>query len=96
MAFWKTVHWFVTSKCNENCKFCFRPRFAEEKGSAQSLAEKLADSPIKQVVFTGGEPLLLRKLEDCLKILVGAGIDTSIHANGNLLTPEKAESLLSN
>jgi MoaA/NifB/PqqE/SkfB family radical SAM enzyme len=93
MVFWKTVHWFATSKCNEKCKFCFRPRFEREEDDSLAIAETLADSPIRQAIFTGGEPLLLGKLEDCLRILGGAGIYTGIHTNGILLTPERADRL---
>lgn len=83
MEFWQTVHWFVTSKCNLNCMYCFKPNFTSHisKKRVNKLAEIIAANPIKKVIFTGGEPLLVEHLFDILKVLKDAGIYTIVHTN---------------
>ncbi len=95
MGFWRTAHWFTTSKCNQNCVYCFKPNFNYEdsKEVVQELAEQLIENKFERVVFTGGEPLLLKNLETALKVLKNGGIDTSIHTNATLLTPRKTRDL---
>jgi len=93
--FWKTVHWFATSKCNEQCVYCFKPEFEHtdtEKNTSQ-VAKTLVASGVEKVVFTGGEPLLLKSLDTGLEVLKGGGIDISIHTNSTLLTPKRTQSL---
>jgi len=94
MRFWQTVHWFYTSLCNEKCRFCFKPVFADETDKSRTLAEKLVKGKIKKAVITGGEPLLLGNLEAGLKILNEAGIDTIIHTNATLLNEGRIKSLV--
>ncbi len=95
MEFWQRAHWFATSLCNEICKFCFRPEFQFEDSPevTQTLATKLVNNDIKEVIFTGGEPLLLKSLDSGLKTLSNANIYTGIHTNATLLTPKRLESL---
>ncbi|MGV8152649.1 MAG: radical SAM protein [Candidatus Nanoarchaeia archaeon] len=86
MEFWKRVHWFLTSKCNEKCRFCFKPNFdLSNLGNEKTLSKVLADNYVKEVVFTGGEPLLSKSLEPSLEILANSLVDTSIHTNAMLL-----------
>jgi len=95
MKFWQRVHWFATPLCNEKCKFCFRPGFQFEDSPevVQTLATRLANNDVREVIFTGGEPLLLKSLDSGLKILNDAKINTSIHTNATLLTTNRLKSL---
>lgn len=58
MEFWQRVHWFVTSKCNQKCRFCFKPNLeSEDSSKIETLSETLTENKVKEVIFTGGEPL---------------------------------------
>ncbi len=52
----------LTYRCNNNCYFCYAggPKSSPELSTAQwkSAIEKIWDSGIPQIVFTGGEPTL--------------------------------------
>jgi len=86
MEFWQRVHWFVTSGCNQKCKFCFKPDFKPGNGkNIENLAEIISENKVKEVIFTGGEPLLAEGLYSGLKILHNNKVDISLHTNGTLL-----------
>lgn len=94
MEFWERVHWFFTAQCNERCRFCFKPNFdASSADYTGNLANTLANNKVKEVIFTGGEPLLSKSLDSCLETLHGNGIDTSIHTNATLLSPDRIRDL---
>jgi len=98
----KTIIFSVTEKCNIECKFCAlgcSPK-AEGNLSAFRMREIIDMSlqlfTIKNIVFTGGEPLLFEK--EVIKVISYAkknGIKTRIVTNGYwATTPAKAEKLL--
>jgi MoaA/NifB/PqqE/SkfB family radical SAM enzyme len=94
MEFWRRIHWFLTTKCNEKCRFCFKPDFGYDPDNGKVLAQMLADNGVRDVVFTGGEPLLSRSLENTLEVLSRSDIDSSIHTNAMLLTPRRLSNLV--
>ena len=95
MEFWRRVHWFYTSQCNERCGFCCKPNLnCNPSKNAVNLAELLVDNGVKEVIFTGGEPLLSSSLEASLKILYDKGVNTSIHTNATLLNPKRMRGLV--
>ncbi len=83
------VNWFVNSKCNLSCEFCFRDMNVQEKDTAEMLrlVGVLAENGVKRVTIGGGEPLLRRDLETILKALKSKGIFVSLHTNGTILKP---------
>lgn len=95
MEFWQRIHWFATSDCNEKCRFCFKPefKFKDSPERMRFLATTLIDNNVEEVIFTGGDPLLLKSLYLGLEILNEAGVDISIHTNATLLTENKLEDL---
>ncbi len=60
----------LTYSCNNNCYFCYTggPRKVAELGTAdwKKVIDKLWDSGIPQVVFTGGEPTLRSDLVELI------------------------------
>lgn len=94
MEFWKRVHFFVTSECNERCRFCFKPEFiCKGKENIETIVNLLASNGVKEVVMTGGEPLLVKDIYRYLRILHDSGIYTAVHTNATLLTENRIESL---
>lgn len=97
MAITDHVHWFITSRCNLNCTYCFAPTFTsacdEGPRRLEELAKMLVDNGVKKVTLTGGEPTLVQRLPEVLKILNKAGIYTQLHTNATLLDARKIEQL---
>ncbi len=93
----------LTSKCNNNCRFCYNPErcwqsiAAPRNEDSERNLEVARLSVAKGVMAacpTGGEPLLAGdNLFDVLAIYRQAGCYTSINTNGRLITPERAERL---
>ena len=61
----------LTYECNNNCSFCYTggPRATEELNTAQwkEIIDKLWDSGIPQIVFTGGEPTMRDDLVELIE-----------------------------
>ncbi|MFA4942094.1 MAG: radical SAM protein [Patescibacteria group bacterium] len=93
----------LTSKCNNNCGFCYNPERCWSKISLPrqedikrnlEIAQLSVDKGVMAVCLTGGEPFLMGKhLFDVLSIYQKAGCYTSINSNGRLITMDIAEKL---
>jgi radical SAM protein with 4Fe4S-binding SPASM domain len=61
----------LTYRCNDNCYFCYTggPQKTPELSTAEwkTVIEKLWDSGIPQIVFTGGEPTLREDLVELIE-----------------------------
>ena len=86
---------FLTLKCNQNCKYCHRFLGINdlEFENTRKIIENVAEDGIKNITFTGGEPLLYPKIIDLLKLAKENGIRSKIITNGSILAnnPEKRE-----
>lgn len=62
----KSICWDITSRCNDQCKFCYRNEVTEELDfdSNKIILKKLIDFGVDKISFVGGEPLLYDKLLD--------------------------------
>ena len=93
----QAVIWIMSGQCNLRCIHCYASRFLE--ASELTLEEKLklvrefAECGISYVGLTGGEPLMNKDLEPCLKELYDYGIEYSVNTNATLLNEEKVELL---
>lgn len=65
----KSICWDITSRCNDNCAFCYRNQNNEELDfeSNKIILKKLLDFGVDKISFVGGEPLLYTKLYDLVK-----------------------------
>jgi radical SAM protein with 4Fe4S-binding SPASM domain len=84
----------VTSFCNADCPFCInRATFASKGRLSKGLSletlykvvEWIADSGVKRVRFTGGEPLLRKDLFSIISRAKKLGLVTGINTNGFLV-----------
>lgn len=91
-----TVYLNVTERCNANCPYCYIPENIRKRGkemdleTLSSLIQRFEELGIKNVVFHGSEPLMMKKelkevIEDFKQMNFG------IQTNGFLLTEEDAE-----
>src|ERR1700730_11978871 len=81
-----SVDWWVTSRCNLACDFCYGPvpgRDPVERREAILSALRNCSAPV--VTFCGGEPLLVRKVDQYAASLSARGKYTVLNTNGSLL-----------
>jgi len=93
----------LTSGCNQKCIFCYNvwkegcTRKTTEKNLSKPehliVIDKIIKNEIFDVIFSGGEPLLVPYLDELIEKLTKKDIGTMIITNGILLTKEKALSL---
>ncbi len=86
----KTVCWNITSKCNENCKFCYRMICNKENTYEQNkrILDILINLKIDRITWSGGECLLYPHLFDLMKEAHKNNIKNNIITNGKSLTPD--------
>lgn len=87
--FW--VLFFLTRKCNLNCKYCFvkdNKRKDMSTKEVKQVIDKLYSLGIRVIAFFGGEPTIRKDFCEILKYSVDKGIFTYFTTNGVLLDKE--------
>jgi pseudo-rSAM protein/SPASM domain protein len=93
------VVWNLTKQCNLYCDHCYAAADTEvaegelSTAAGKSLLDDLADYGVPVVLFSGGEPLVRRDLEELVSYADNAGIRPVLSTNGTLITEERARSL---
>lgn len=96
------VQFELTSGCNQRCKFCYnvwkglcstQKTITLSKEKQLVIIDKIIKNEIFDVIFSGGEPLLIDWLEELIKKCKEAKMYTTIITNGQLMTLERAKSL---
>ena len=84
----KSVCWNITSRCNENCEFCYRILCNKENRLEQNkkILDALIALKIEKITWTGGECLLYPYLYDLMREAHKNGIKNNIITNGKALT----------
>ena len=87
----RSVCWNITSRCNENCRFCYRILTDSENDLEKNkkILKVLAKLSVDKISWTGGEALLYPNLIELLKISKSYGIINNLLTNGKLLLKEK-------
>jgi MoaA/NifB/PqqE/SkfB family radical SAM enzyme len=81
-----SVDWWITSRCNLACDFCYGPTPGKDPvGLRDDILRSLKDSSAPVVTFCGGEPLLVRKVDEYAGVLHSAGKRTVLNTNGAFL-----------
>ena len=83
-----SVCWNITSRCNENCQFCYRIMCSKENTYEQNntILDVLVKLKIDRITWTGGECLLYPHLFDLMKKAHYNNIKNNIITNGRALT----------
>ena len=76
----------MTSSCNLACDFCYGPvRGKDPVERRPDILHALATSSARVVTFCGGEPLLIRRVDEYAATLAEYGKSTVLNTNGELL-----------
>lgn len=83
------VCWNITSRCNKNCKYCFK--FNRKDLSLEEnkkILQNLVNRKVKRIAWTGGEPYLYPDLKELLKLSKENNIINYVNTNGTLLNDD--------
>ena len=98
-----SLFWECTLRCNLNCLHCGSDCSVDVSQPDMPLADFLQalDSIEKHIppkdlflIFSGGEPLMRKDLEECGKAVSERGYQWGMVTNGTALTPQRFEKLL--
>lgn len=95
----KAVQWSITGKCNFKCRHCFMSAPHAKLGELSHddcirIIHELASCGIRQVSFTGGEPLIRKDFFELVDELIKNKIILNgIYSNGKLVTDELLDKL---
>ena len=93
----------TTSACNCRCSFCYNQNsFAKEERKTIEMStekmkfiiDKIADSGIQRVRFTGGEPLMRKDIFELAEYAKHRGLETVLNTNGMLIDKEKGKKIV--
>jgi radical S-adenosyl methionine domain-containing protein 2 len=81
-----SVDWWTTSRCNLACDFCYGPVPGQDPvGLRYDILQAIAASSARAVTFCGGEPLLVKKVDEWAGVLRQHGKSSVLNTNGELL-----------
>jgi MoaA/NifB/PqqE/SkfB family radical SAM enzyme len=81
------VDWRITSRCTLTCDFCYGPVPGQDPVHLRdAIARSLLESAAGVVTFCGGEPLLVKEVGQYAGQMRGAGKQTVLNTNGQLLS----------
>lgn len=81
-----SVDWWITSRCNLACDFCYGPEPGKDPVSLrEDILDAIRVSSAGVVTFCGGEPLLVREIDSYARRLGDQGKRVILNTNGLLL-----------
>jgi MoaA/NifB/PqqE/SkfB family radical SAM enzyme len=86
------VDWWITSRCNLACDFCYGPEPGKDPVALRGqILSAIAACSTDVVTFCGGEPLLVRDVDVYARQLADSGKRTVLNTNGSLLVKRLAQ-----
>lgn len=80
-----TLDWFITSKCNDSCGFCYAPlEFIDSDKTEEfyySLCDRIKRIGFSRVGLCGGEPTLFPYLDEIVKYMHSIQLEVSLYTN---------------
>lgn len=90
------VCFWITTKCNLRCNICYADLNSVKNSSLSeylNIIDKLREFNVKKIAFTGGDPLLVRNVDDILKYSHNLGFKVAVTTNAHLLNEQKLNNL---
>jgi len=89
------IHYLLGNSCNLNCDFCFWEMRLPDPPLEQKrrIIDQIADSGIKLVTLSGGEPTCSADLIPVLDYMRSKGLRTVLHTNGLSIDEKMASNI---
>ncbi len=83
-----TFDFHVTSRCSQQCAYCWGPQNIDEVDTDTALAiiTKIASGGSRRIVFTGGDPMQRDDLGMLIRHAAKEGLEVAVSTTGDLLT----------
>lgn len=91
------VCWNITSRCNKNCKYCFK--FNQKDLTLEEnkkILNNLTKRGITNIRWSGGEPYLYPDLKELLKLSKEKGFINYVNTNASLLNENNLKENIEN
>ncbi len=90
MPAFATIDFHVTSRCNQECPYCWGPQDFDEtevdSKTAAAIVRKIAQSGAQRIVFTGGDPILRSDIGMLIRLAKQGGLEVALSTTGDELT----------
>lgn len=92
-----SANYHLTQACNFGCHFCFAT-FNDVPGTLKRddqirIIDALADHGVQKLTFAGGEPFVVKWIDELIAHAKARGLTTMAVTNGSLLTEERLRKL---
>lgn len=89
------LHWEVTSRCNLYCKHCYnrsslKSEFEPDLVQIKSIIDELKSIRLRNVVISGGEPLMRRDLKTIIEWVRPLTAILTLSTNGTLIDDDNS------
>jgi MoaA/NifB/PqqE/SkfB family radical SAM enzyme len=84
-----TIDFHVTTRCNQECPYCWGPQELEYEvdwRTAVAIINKIAETGARRIVFTGGDPLQREDIGMLIRVAHERGLEVALSATGDELT----------
>lgn len=92
----KELCWLMTTRCNQECKYCHRFLNVNNLTSSMyhAVVDRLIEYHVTEITLGGGEALLVAGIDDLIHRMYTAGIKIKLVTNGMLVTDAITTSIL--
>lgn len=83
----KEICWNITTKCNQNCRYCHRFLKINELSYEENaqILKNLIEDGITDITWTGGEALMYQRVDSLIQESYERGIRNKLITNGEIL-----------
>ena len=90
MSSFATIDYHVTSRCNQECPYCWGPQDFDDtevdSNTAAAIVRKITGSGARRIVFTGGDPILRPDIGMLIRLAKQDGLEVALSSTGDELT----------